>query len=147
METEATDTPLEKPLQVWTSMQISLAAYLSGPLGGCYLVSQNCKALGKESLSKKILLWGLLSTFILMGILLFIPATLIEKFPKMVIPIAYTAVISTYAEVYQKGPLRELMERGIKKRSFFKLVLTILGFLIIQAPLIFLFGFLGAYLT
>jgi hypothetical protein len=141
MESEA--LILEKPRRVWTYVQVSLAAYLSGPIGGCYLLSQNCKALGKEQLAKKVLIWGIVSSLILMGLLLFIPVALVEKLPKTILPIAYTAVISAYMQQTQKGPIKELMESGVKKGSYPKLFLTILGFLVIQAPLMFLFGFLA----
>ena len=133
---------LKKPA-VWTVMQISFASYFAGPMAGCYLLSQNCKTLDQPELSKKCLWIGVGTTVALLMLLMIAPSHLLDKMPKFIIPIAYTAFITSYAEVYQKEPVKEVIRQGGKKQGILRLLLTMLGLLIVQLTLFLLIGYLA----
>lgn len=112
-------------MRVWTLTQISLASYIAGPFGGCYLLSQNAKLFGNSLLAKRLLLIGLISTLLLIlatmtiGVLV---ENIWDRIPKFLVPSIYTGVIVGYVQGYQNKRIKELQKAGIKRRSYFRLI-------------------------
>ena len=134
---------VDKQSRVWSMLQINIASFIGGPFCGCYLVSKNYKTLENPKLSKKLILIGISSFLLLITFFMFLPQSLIDKIPKTTVPAVYTTLIYYYAKTYQKQPIVELMKKGTKRQSYFKLILCILVFLLIQLPVILAFGYLA----
>jgi hypothetical protein len=143
MDTEVIECQNDEQLKIWSVFQISLGSYLAGPIGAGYLLGQNFKAMGREDLAKKIRLAGAAFTFLLLLFLFLVPDEMFEKIPKMFVPIAYTAMVTAFAEGYQKVRIRELLDLGSKRNSYFKLIGIALVMIAIQIPLILLFAYLA----
>ncbi len=83
----------EEVLKLYSQKAIAIAAYFGGPLAAGVLIRRNCLNLGQARTAKYALLSGILSTFLLIGVLLIIPENIIDKIPNYLIPAVYTGII------------------------------------------------------
>lgn len=142
MEAEITQHLPEKKQSLWSLGQILFASYLAGPIAGCYLLGRNYKVLGKPEHSKKCYIAGFIGTILLSVALSFIPEDLIEKIPRIIIPVTYSLLIKELARVYQGKIIEEKMKEGSKRYSHFWCFLVTSSLLVIQLLFLFLFLFL-----
>lgn len=124
--------------RIWNVRQISIASFLAGPIGGCYLLSQNNKIFGRKTQSRINLIVGILATFGLIVVSLFLPS-IQEGVWLMLVPLFYTLLISGIAEFSQKKLINELLNSGIKRHSYFKLILV--SSILVLLTFIFSYGF------
>jgi hypothetical protein len=72
---------------MYSPVQVGLCSFVGGPIAAVFVLWKNFQSLGKNSLAKQTLAWGSLLTLLLFSTIPFLP----EKFPNIVIPVAYTA--------------------------------------------------------
>ncbi|WP_068469875.1 hypothetical protein [Candidatus Protochlamydia phocaeensis] len=139
METEISQIRSKKVQHFWDHSQIFLAAYLAGPIGGCYFLGRNYMQSGQPAYARLCYAAGLLGLMGILTILAFIPTYALEHIPKSIIPISYSAIIAGFAYGYQKNLIEEQVKEGNKRFSYWWCLLIILSLLIVQIPLIFLY--------
>src|SRR5258708_2311340 len=98
---------------LYSPFQVGLAAFLGGPFASCWLLAANYAALGKPSARRNAWLWGIGSTAVLVAVSLFLPV----KFPRAIIPIAYTVTLAQIAHTYQGEAFDAHLAAGGPRRS------------------------------
>ena len=126
--------------KLYTIGQISAAAYLGGPIAGCYLMSVNFKHLNNEEIAKKTLLIGIITTMIFFPGLFFIPEKIIDQIPEFLIPMIYTSIIGVYAKKLQGKRIKEHIEKGGQKYSGWKVAGIVILFSILTLVYFFAYG-------
>jgi hypothetical protein len=74
-------------IRVYSPVQVGICSFVGGPIAAVFVLWKNFQSLGKNSLAKQTLAWGVLLTLLLFSTIPFLP----EKFPNTIIPLAYTA--------------------------------------------------------
>ncbi len=145
METTV-DTPI-KSSRFWSNRQILIGSILGGPLAGCILLSQNYKLFNQNKEAKKAMWVGIAIAILLPIILMLLPESLVNKIPSSTLPVVLSVGIYYFAQHFHKSSLKELTEKGSKRKSYFKLFGISLLFLAISLAWIFLvaavFMFIG----
>lgn len=129
----------------WSTLQISLASSFAGPMAGCYFLGRNLQQLDDSSRAKKCYLIGILMSVLLLTFVVLVPENLMDRIPKTFIPILSSSLIGGYAS-YQKHSIKEHLNNGAKRFSYWWCLLMILAFVIIQIPLFFVYGVLLAFI-
>lgn len=102
---QTTDIPAYK---LYSAKAIAIATFIGAPIAGCILLAHNTRKLGDARSASMTLIWGIVTTAVLMIVCYFLP----EKFPNSVIPIAYTVTIYKFAKQRQAEALLEHIKRG-----------------------------------
>jgi hypothetical protein len=125
-------------IQIYSPTQVATASFLGGPFATIFVLKKNFDAFGDRAHSKQTLLWGALFIVLLLVVLPILP----DKFPNMVIPIAYTVTARELAKKYQmtKQAISESEQFGF--RSNWNVLGISIGFFI-AFLVIFLLWFLG----
>lgn len=97
-ETELSIENTTEDIKLYSIKSISLSTFIGGPIGGAYLIGENLKALGRYKEGRDSLIYGIIITLILLGLLLIIPEEILEKFPNQLFPAIYTVIIWLIAE-------------------------------------------------
>jgi len=129
--------PIPKTQKLWSIGQIGVASFLSGPIGGCFLISQNFKVLGEKKAAKKTFWFGALATLLIFAICFSLPEELVVKFPKVIVPAMYTALLTSFARKRQKGAIDAHLQQGGKRASHFKLIGISILFLLLLTTIVF----------
>ena len=113
---------------VWGSVQMFLATLLGGPPAGCYLISQNYKALNNEIYARRALRVGIFGTALLflgyMALEICAPE-LFNKIPRDIVAMTAAIVTLSHADIYQKKRIKELKAEGQPKGSYWKLLMVV----------------------
>jgi len=83
-------------IKLYSPNQVGCAAFFGGPFAAVFVLRSNFCALGKGVAARQTLIWGALSSLALLLALPFLP----DKFPNLVIPIAYTLAAGHSANKY-----------------------------------------------
>ena len=83
--------------KLYSPKQVSVGAFLGGPIAAVYFLKKNFDALGKINEARSTLLYGTLMTIGMIFVLPFLP----EKFPNMALPVVYTAWANLVVQQYQ----------------------------------------------
>ncbi len=113
---------------VWGSVQMFIATLLGGPPAGCYLISQNYKALNNEINARRALRVGIFGTALLfLGYMVFgvCAPDLFKKVPRDIVAMTAAIVTLSHADIYQKKRVKELKAEGHPKGSYWKLLMVI----------------------
>lgn len=116
---------------LYSSFQVGLAAFLGGPFAACWLLATNFAALGKPDARRQALLWGAVSTALLLALSFTLPA----KFPQAVIPITYTVGLSQAARTYQGAAFAAHLAAGGRLGSYWRVVGVALSSLVVLVAL------------
>ena len=108
--------------KVYSEGWIWFASYIGGPLAGCYLMSKNFEALGKDEYAKKSFKIGVIVTGLFFLALVFIPQVVMKLIPSYLIPLLYTLIISSYFKKYQSQEIKNYINSGGKKHSGWNVV-------------------------
>lgn len=119
----------EQTYPVWNTLQMYIATLIGGPPAGCYLISQNYKALNNPQYAKYALWSGILG----MGVIFFAYTILAQFFPDFfaIIPrnsigMGTCVAVLAHANISQKKAIKALLQAGNPRGSYFKLLLAIL---------------------
>ena len=92
-----TDRSSDKSSKLYTPMQVKVGSFVFGPFAALWFLRSNFIALGMSEEARKTTQAGILICGALLAFLPFLP----ERFPKMVVPIAYTVLAGQIAEKHQ----------------------------------------------
>lgn len=112
IETDINKKNDTKNVKLYSAKAINGATFLGGPLAAGYMISENFKALDKSNEGRASLVIGIIVTILLFGGLYMIPENTINKIPKQLIPLIYTAIIWGIVEWKQGEVLKAHKENG-----------------------------------
>lgn len=132
-----------KELKLFSSNQIWIATFLGGPLAFGYMTNKNHSALGQNNKGKNILIISIIFTILLFSALFLLPESIIDKIPRSLLPIVYTAAGVAYVENTQGKILKKHKENGNKFYSgwsvFGTSIIAILPILLFFVAVAFIF--------
>lgn len=99
-------------IKLYSSKAIGGATFLGGPLAASYMIGENFKALDKPKESKNTLIIGIIFTIILFAGIFIVPEKIIDKIPRQLIPLIYTAIALGIVEWKQGNILKLHKESG-----------------------------------
>lgn len=91
----------------YSQRAIAIATYFGGPLAAGYLARQNFINLGKADYGKYSMIIGIISTLLIFIGIFSTPEYIIDKIPRMLIPLVYTGIIYLIIEKLQGKELKE----------------------------------------
>lgn len=104
--------------KLYSPGQVAGAAFLGGPLAGCWLMAANYSEFGNEGARRQTLIWGVLGTLAVLGLSLVLPA----RFPNSVLPVAYALVLRQAAVGLQGTQFEQHLAAGGQKHSWWRVV-------------------------
>ncbi|MEP7036938.1 MAG: hypothetical protein ABI891_01230 [Acidobacteriota bacterium] len=119
--------------------QIILATFFGMPIAGCLLLARNYRQLGKNAVARQTLAAGVISTIVLLISSFFLP----EKFPNMILPVAYCFAMRQLVIYLQGDIIDNYLKNGENKGSWAIAAAIGLGCLAVILGLIF--GFIIAF--
>jgi hypothetical protein len=87
------EEPARNLISVYSPHQIYVASFVGGPLGGAWFLSRNYRALSNATAATRSLLVGCVAVILILPLTFVLP----EKFPNLVIPIAYSFAFYYFA--------------------------------------------------
>lgn len=120
--------------KIWTPLQIGVASFVAGPLGGCYFMGDNLKTLGNQNSFKNMLWIGIGGNLALILLTLFISPYI----PTQVITMAYVVALFTYAKQTQGETIARFLREGGVRGSWLRLGL--ISALLLMGLVAFVFG-------
>jgi hypothetical protein len=88
------DEPTRNSITVYSPYQIYVASFIGGPLGGAWFLSRNYRALSNVAAATRSLVVGCIAVIVMLPLIFVLP----QKFPNLVIPIAYSAAFYYFAK-------------------------------------------------
>lgn len=132
-----------KHLKLFSSNQIWIATFFGGPLAFGYMINKNYSALGQDNKGKNIFIICVIFTILLFSSLFLLPESIIDKIPRTLLPITYTAAGVAYVESTQGKILKKHKENGNKFYSgwsvFGTSIIAILPILLFFVAVAFIF--------
>ena len=121
-------------LKLYSKNAITGATFLGGPLAAGYLIRENYLQLNEPEKGKKVLLYAVVISILLIGSLLLVPESVIDKIPRFIIPITYTALIALYLDKIQGTVLSQHKKSGNAFHSGWRaVVIGIISLLLVVA--------------
>lgn len=80
-------------LKLYSSNAIWASTFLGGPLAAGYMIKENYAALNQSKKGKNALIISILFTLLLFSFLLFVPESIIDKIPRILIPTIYSLIV------------------------------------------------------
>lgn len=146
MDTQTITQELPKqPPRFWSMMQIGLASALIIPLGGCYLLGRNYEALNEPKNAKLSYILGILGFLLLLTIVFFLPQELMDQIPHFMWSVCSLALIGGIARQSQQEIIKEKIEAGCKRYSYWWWLALMVSIGVIQFLLSMLFLMLAAF--
>ncbi len=143
MDAQTPSPPLVISSRLYTPFQVRLAAFLGGPFAAVYTLHSNFKVLGKDREKRLTLYWGIGFIIALCALLPFLP----DKFPNIVIPLAYSIAAGGIAASKQLSKEAILASQIYIRHSGWKItivcVVSIAAFCAIIFPLLFALDHFG----
>ena len=134
--------PTSAQARLYTAQQIGIAAFLGGPIAGCLLLASNYAALGRASRRVQAIVWGFVSTVLVILVGLALP----KNFPNSILPVAYTSALYQYAKTMQ-GPDFQARLAAAGRQSTWKAVGIGVASLVVLVALVVLCFWLAGDLS
>lgn len=120
--------------RLFTVGQITTATALGAPIAGSLLIARNYRELGKANEGRKALLWGVVSTVLILWLSMLLP----EGFPNSALPIGYCFAMLQLTRRLQGTAISNHIATGGAKGSW---GMTIgLGIACLAAIVLLIFG-------
>ena len=133
--------------KVFKESQLWVVSYLGGPLGASYLLSHNFKIFGEHKKAKIIWTGSIIFTIFLSIFLILIPEAVIEKIPKVLIPVIYSGAYYGIMHYYQSEKINDYINAGGIFEGWGKSIsISIIGCIIFFLSM-FIFAVLVDFLT
>ncbi len=114
VRSEEVGSPSREPgKRLYSPQQIGVAAFIGTPLPACWMLAQNYMALAQRSQARGALIWGVLGTAALLAIAFILP----EKFPKTIVPLAYSFALRELAKQRQGADFKAHLVAGGLRQS------------------------------
>jgi hypothetical protein len=124
------DVPENK---LYTESAIRIATFFGGPLVAGFLIANNYKQLGEARHVQVTWLIAIVSTVIIFGMALYLP----EKFPHLIVPIAYTGVVYYLVKRLQGAKIKAHLAAGGRKWAAGRVVLVTVAGLVLTFAILF----------
>src|SRR6201996_3066304 len=108
------DFKLYKDRAIW------VGTFMGGPLVAGYLAAENFRQLGQKSEARKAWIIAIIATIIIFGALFLVPD--VEKIPRYIIPLTYTALAQFLVQKYQGEALKRHIAEGGQTYSVWRAV-------------------------
>ena len=103
-------TKIDSVKKIYKDRTIWAGTFLGGPLAAGYLIAENFKILNESEKVKNTWFISILCTIIIFGGVLLIPN--IDKIPRQLIPLIYTAIAYYIVKYYQGAKIEEFLKTG-----------------------------------
>jgi hypothetical protein len=136
MESTIEATPLSSsPYKIYKIKSIRIGTLLGGPLVTGYLMAVNFKAFNEPGNAKKAWTYSILSTILIFSACILIP--LPDKFPNILIPLAYTGIAEYIAKRYQGANIDAHINAGYQTYTLGRaLWISMIGLAVICMPVV-----------
>ncbi len=132
------------PGGLYTSGQHFVASFLGSPIAAALAAASNYRKLGRERDARKVILWGIAATVVLLGVAYVLP----DRFPSSVLPLAYCVGARALAQAAFGDVLTAHRAAGGKPASWWRLIgISLLSLLVLVGVLfagLFALAYLGA---
>jgi hypothetical protein len=120
--------------RLYTPAQIASASLIGGPLPACWLVAHNARELHQPAQRTTWLASGIVGTLLLLALVLFV---IPERFPRYIIPVAYTVALRELARKAQGDAISSHRAAGGAVGSWWAVVgFGVAGFVLFFAVII-----------
>ncbi len=103
---------------LYSPVQTGVAAFIGGPLAGCWLLATNFAMLSKPAARTRTIIVGVVVTVLVFALSLYLP----EDFPNLIIPFVYTVVFHQVAKQLQGDEFSQFVEEGGQRFSHWRVV-------------------------
>jgi hypothetical protein len=111
---------------------VSVAAFIGGPFAGCWLLGANYGVLGRPAARRQAIVWGAVATVALLVLAVVLP----KNFPNIVLPVAYTSTLYSFANGRQ-GKDYEARVAAVGRQSHWKVVgVALASMILLLVPLV-----------
>ncbi|PNQ73084.1 hypothetical protein C1T31_08830 [Hanstruepera neustonica] len=83
---------LSEDIKLYSIRAIGGATFLGGPLAGGFMISENFRAINKPVQGRNALLMAILVAIAVFSMVFFVPETILDKIPNVIIPSLYTVI-------------------------------------------------------
>ncbi|GEM_PF-1358320 len=123
--------------KIFTNKAILVATFLGGPITAGFLISKNYKTFGNDNAARNSIFIGILSSILMFAGIFMIPENIIDKIPRQLIPLIYTAIIAGLVEKLQGQKIKNFLANDGQKASNWQAAgYGLIGLLIIAAFLV-----------
>lgn len=117
------ETNTTSHLKLYSSNAIWASTFLGGPLAAGYMIRANYVALNQLQKGKNALIISILFTLLLFSFLFFVPESIIDKIPRILIPMIYSLIVYFIVEKAFGTVLKEHKQFNNKFQSAGKSIL------------------------
>jgi hypothetical protein len=100
--------------RLFTTGQITTATLIGAPIAGCILLYRNYRALGEVNEARKALMWGAVSTLLILWLSTLLP----QRFPNSALPIGYCFAMMQLTKRLQGSTISAHVAAGGLKGSW-----------------------------
>ena len=126
---------LPPDFKLYKDRAIFVGTFMGGPLVAGYLAAENFKRLGEKTGARTAWVIAIIATIIIFGAIFLIPD--INKVPRLIIPLAYTAFAQMLVGKYQGAAIKKHIADGGQTYSVWRAVWVGLIGLAILAAILF----------
>ena len=131
---QAGENPIPRG-KVYKDKAIWVGTFFGGPLAAGYIIAENFKVFGEHHNAKKTWIYTIIFTIVLFSGIFLIPN--IEKIPKQIIPIIYTAIAYSLCQRLQGQKIVEHINAGGQYYKWWRaLLIGIIGMIITFLPIV-----------
>jgi len=98
--------------KIFKESQLWLVSYLGGPLGASYLLAHNFKIFGEHKKAKITWTISIIFTIFWSIFLMFMPETVMEKIPDLLIPLIHSGAYYGIMHHYQSKKINDYINAG-----------------------------------
>ena len=103
--------------KIFTNTAITVATFFGGLIAAGLLMAKNYRAFGNHRAARISVFAGIISMFLLIGVILMVPEIMMDKVPQFLIPAFYTIVISSLVNKLQGQNIQQHFANGGEKAS------------------------------
>lgn len=143
MNNNQTLDPIAEQYKLYSAMSIRIATFLGTPIAAGILIRKNYVMLGDEDKGKNALIISIIATLGLFVVLYFIPESMMDRIPNLVIPIMYMTIVHYYVQSTLDAALKKHEANGGAFYSGWRAAGIGLLVSAILVPAIFLYAYYG----
>src|SRR5689334_12342096 len=99
---------VDSSMRLYTPDQHFLASFLGSPIAAAWIAAANYRVLGRQRAARDVIVWGAIAT----AVILVISYALPERFPNIVVPLAYSVLVRSLAQQRFGSVVREHRAAG-----------------------------------
>ena len=132
-----TTDAVRQSVRLYSPQQVAAAAFLGTPIAAAWLFASNFSALGDRRGRQRALAWGLIGTVAILAVSFVLP----ERFPNLVLPMAYTMGIRELAKLVHGPAFKSHLAAGGPRQSNWRVLGIGLAGLVIAGSVVLAVAF------